>query len=447
MEAVASYIDEHEDRFIRELQTYIRQPSAPAEDGGSAEEVRRTAEMTANLMRQVGIDARLLETATYPVVFGELRSRVPNARTLLVYSHYGVVNPGNPAEWVVGPYSAEIMAGSIIGRGASDPKGNVIAAFKAVEAWRVTQGDLPINLKFVFPCGERARKDPAFVDNYRHLLGADSLVMIDAGFTRDGNCPVHLGSVAALQVRFQVRTGSKDPYIIWTQLIPHASFRLIAALNSVRDADERVLIDGFYDDVKPPTTEELALMETYPWQDEGELSFWGVDHFVGNVKGIEAVKRLLYEPAVAVCVLKAGDENMRSLVPCHAEAWVNFHLVPNQRGDDILDKLKQHLAKHGFDDIMLRVDRLGDPFAGSARSPIGNAVVRASRQAGFNSYLMPHSFELWGEIGQRLGLDQALFGIGDPDRKAHFANEHISLHNYLNGIKWIAALYGEYAAA
>src|SRR5438132_9472595 len=134
MEAIASYVDEHEDRFIRELQTYIRQPSAPAEDGGSVEEVRRTAEMTADLMRQVGIDARLLETATYPVVFGELRSRAGSSRTLLIYSHYGVVNPGDPVEWVVGPYSAEIRDGSIISRGASDPKGNVIAAFKAVEA-------------------------------------------------------------------------------------------------------------------------------------------------------------------------------------------------------------------------------------------------------------------------------------------------------------------------
>ena len=261
---VDQYIEENLDRFVAELQGYLRQPSVPPEDvGGSVEEVRQTAEMTAELMRSVGIEARLLETAYHPVVYGELDSKA-GGRTLLVYSHYGVVSTGPREEWVADPYGAEIREGRIIARGAADPKGNVMAVLKAVEAWLKTEGDVPLNLKFILPCGEMAKSDPKLVDNYRHLLHADALLMVDAGFTRDGNCPVHLGQGGALHVDLKIKTGSKNVYGILTQLIPAATYPLVWALASLKDQNEQVLTEGFYDDVLPPTKGGAAAAEELP---------------------------------------------------------------------------------------------------------------------------------------------------------------------------------------
>lgn len=441
------YIEENFDRFVAELQGYIRQPSVPPEDvGGSVEEVRQTAEMTAELMREVGIDSRLLETAYYPVVYGELSSKA-GGKTLLIFSHYGVVSTGPREKWVADPFGAEIWEGRIISRGASDPKGNVMACFKAVEAWLETRGDVPLNLKFLFPCGEMAKSDPKFVDNYRHLLDADALLMVDAGFTRDENCPVHLGTCGFLSVDLKLATGTKDVYNIWAQLIPNAVYPLVWALASLKDSNEQVLIEGFYDDVLPPTEEELELMKSYPWQDEGELKFWGVKNFVQGVTGFEAVRRLLCEPTCSVCAFQAGelDELGGFFVPCEAMARVDFHLVPDQRPDDILEKFKAHLRKHGFGEIEVTEHAKSPPMAGSADWKIGQAIMRSAEQVGVTAYLLPHSFELWGRLGRQLGVEQALFGIADGDRKAHFPNEIISLSYYKTGIKWLARIMWEYA--
>ena len=123
--------------------------------------------------------------------------------------------------------------------------------------------------------------------------------------------------------------------------------------------------------------------------------------------------------------------------------------MPDQRPEDILEKLKAHLRKHGFGDIEVTAYWSIDPLAGSEDSGIGRAIMAAVEGVGVNAYLLPHSFELgdkWISLGRDLGgIDAALIGIGDPDRKAHMPNENISLQYYRTGIKWVAGIYQEYA--
>jgi hypothetical protein len=86
-------------------------------------------------------------------------------------------------------------------------------------------------------------------------------------------------------------------------------------------------------------------------------------------------------------------------------------------------------------------------MAGSADSPLGHAVLRAAHHVDISTYLMPHSFEFgdkWCWLGQRLGVEGGMIGIGDPDRRAHFPNEHITIPYYLNGTRWVAATYWEF---
>ncbi len=440
------YIDSHADRFVEELRAFIRQPSISAEDLGLVE----GANLVKRMMEALGIQTEIMAARHSPFVYGFLPGE-NREKTLLVTSHYDVVPPGPTSAWVCDPFAAELRDGDIIGRGAADPKGNLMAALKAVEALIGTRGAVPVNLKFLIDGDDESGLGDfrGFVEQHKELLACDAVLLVDAGFTRDGNSPVHLGNAGCLTVDLSVATGSKDPYIIWTQIIPDAAYRLTWALASLKDPDETVLLDGFYDDVYRPSRDDLALLETYPWTDEGELAFWGIDRFVTGARGLDAVRRLLFEPTCSICSLEPGPErdDTGTLVPARARARVNFHLVPHQDPDDILARLHRHLQQHGLNDVQVEVYRKHAPIAGSWNAPIGHAVVRAAGAVGISSYPMPYSFELgyaWSGLGQQLGVDGALVGVADPDRRAHFPNEHISVRYYLNGIKWMAATYLEY---
>jgi acetylornithine deacetylase/succinyl-diaminopimelate desuccinylase-like protein len=447
LERVFAGIEGRRGAYVAELQRLMRQPSVTVD----AADCAACADLVAAMMLTRGIEARVLPAKHNPMVVGQTPQR-PDRPTLLVTGHYDVVEPGPRDAWVSDPFGAVLRDGDIVGRGAADPKGNLMAGIEAAAALREFAGDIPLNLKWLVDGDDEAHLGDlgGFADRHRDLLRSDGVLLIDAGFTRDNNSPVHLGMAGSLGVELRVRTGSNDPYFIWTQLIPDAAYRLTWALAGLKGPDERVLVDGFYDGVRPPTDAEALLMREYPWRDDGEIEFWGIDRFVGGVTGVDAVRRLLYEPTCSIHGFeptwnRAGGS---SLIPSDARARVNFHLVPDQSPDDILAKLRAHLDRAGFGDVEIEVFRSRPPIAGSADSPLGHALLRAARHANVSTYLLPHSFELgskWCWLGQRLGVEGAMIGVGDPDRRAHFPNEHMTVRRYLDGIKWIAAAYWEYA--
>jgi len=259
LDALFEYIDANANKYVEELRAFIRQPSVSAEDRGIAE----GAALVRRMMEAIGIDAEIMEASHSPFVIGTLDSQRSN-KTLLVTSHYDVVPPGPLSAWQVDPFSATLRNGDIIGRGAADPKGNLMAGLKAVQALMELQGDVPVNFKFLVDGDDESTLGDftGFVEANKDLLACDAVLLIDAGFTRDGNSPVHLGNAGCLTVDLSVATGSKDPYIIWTQIIPDAAYRLTWALASLKDQDENVLVDGFYDDVYHPDEADLALLQT-----------------------------------------------------------------------------------------------------------------------------------------------------------------------------------------
>jgi acetylornithine deacetylase/succinyl-diaminopimelate desuccinylase-like protein len=440
---VFAAIDADADASIQDLRRLMRHASVTRD----TEACTVCANDVVKIMRETGLQAEVSPAHHNPMVVGQT-DQVPGRPTLLIAGHYDVVEPGPREAWTRDPFGAELVDGDILGRGAVDPKGNLLAGIKAAKAFLDVFGEVPINLKWLVDGDDEAHLGDlgAFVDTHKNRLSCDAVLLLDAGFTRDNNSPVHLGTAGSLGVDLHVRTGSKEPYFIWTQIVPDAAFRLTWALASLKDPAERVLIDGFYDDVVPPTAAELALMHDYPWRDDGELAFWGVEDFVTGARGVQALQRLLYEPTCSIHAIEPGLARAASdsLVPNEARARINFHLVPNQHPDDILKKLHAHLDRCGFQDVQVSVFRSFAPMAGAADSPLGRAIERAAAHVGVSTYLLPHSFEFgdkWCWLGSRLGVEGGMIGIGDPDRRAHFPNEHMTVPYYLNGIRWVAASY------
>ncbi len=374
-----SYVDTNRDRFIEELRDLVRQPSISSQNNG----VKECAELIRKMMEEVGIEASVLPTDGQPVVFGRLKS--PRAtKTLLIYNHYDV-QPVEPLDaWEETPFEAKMIGDRIIGRGSTDSKGNLLSHIKAVEAFKRTGGETPLSLKFLFDGEEEIGSPslPAFVEKNRDLLAADAALSFDGGFDASGRPRIQLGSSGLLYIEMRASGPKRDLHSGRARLVENPAWKLVWALASMKAADERILIDGFYDDILPPTAEEVGLLQDSGWDDQAHLEEYGVDRFLLGVKGIAASERLLFQPTCNISGFRTGHigEGMKTIVPAEAFVKIDFRLVHKQSPLDILGKVKRHLLKLGFADIEVKCMGCIEPSRTPFRSKIAQTLIAAARE-------------------------------------------------------------------
>jgi acetylornithine deacetylase/succinyl-diaminopimelate desuccinylase-like protein len=443
-----SYIEANRDRFIEELRAVIRQPSVSTQDRG----VKECAELIRGMMEHVGIEAKVIPTPGQPVVFGHLRS--PGAaKTLLIYNHYDV-QPVEPLDaWEHPPFDAVLVGDRIIGRGSTDSKGNLVSHLKAVEALRATVGKTPVNIKFIFD-GEEENGSPnlpGFFDEHRDLLTADAALSFDGGFEASGRPRVQLGSSGLLYIEMRAKGPARDLHSGRARLVENPAWKLIWALSSMKGRDERITIDGFYDDILPPKEDERVLLDNAGWDDKTHMEEYGVDRFLLDVKGVAAMERLLFQPTCNIAGFKSGylGEGKKTIVPSEASVKVDFRLVHKQDPKDILEKVRRHLALHGFADIEVKVLGQVDPSRTTVKSKIAQAMIVAARETYGKEPMVRPTGEASGRQGpwfaSRLGIEGAASGIGPPKWRGHAPNEFMTTGHFINGIKYAARIWANYA--
>lgn len=445
---VYRYIDEHAEPMVGDLQQVIRQPSVSSAKFG----VRECAELLVRMMGAVGIDAQVMETAGLPVVYGRIESGKPGAKTLVIYNHYDV-QPADPeSAWDSPPFEARRVGDRIVGRGATDAKGNLVAHVKAVEALRATVG-LPINVKFLFDGEEESGSPslPGFVASHKELLRADAALSFDGGFDAGDVPRIGLGSSGLLFVQLRAKGGSKDLHSARARLVPNPAWKLVWALASLKDHDGHVKIDGFYDAIRPPSALERQLLERAGWNDEAQKRDLGVDEFLGGVSGVDALQQLLFTPTCNIAGFAAGyvGDGNKTLLPSTATVNVDFRLVADQDPADILQKLRWHLDAHGFADVEVRDLGSIEPSRTAADSPFAQVVVEAARRVYGREPSLRPTGDASGRQGVwlagQLGIPGAGTGIGPPDWRGHAANEFMTVGHYLNGIKYAATIWSLFA--
>ena len=447
---IEKYIESQRDRFIEELRNLVRQPSISSQNKG----VKECAEMICGMMQEVGIDARVLPTGGQPVVFGHYKSRDAQ-KTLLIYNHYDV-QPVEPLDaWEQPPFEARMIGDRIVGRGSTDSKGNLLSHLKAVEAFIRTGNEVPLNLKFLFDGEEEIGSPslPGFVEGNRELLQANGALSFDGGFDASGRPRIQLGSSGLLYLELKAKGPKRDLHSARARLVENPAWRLVWALQSMKGKDERILIDNFYDDILPPTEEELKLLRDSGWDDQSHLEEYGVERFVLGVTGTAASERLLFQPTCNISGFKAGHlgEGMKTIVPSEATVKVDFRLVHKQNPNDILEKVKKHLVQHDFPDIEVRALGHIEPSRTPFRSKIAQTLIAAAKE----SYRMEPMIKPTGEasgrqgpwLASRLGIEGAASGIGPPKWRGHAPNEFITTGHCREGIKYAANIWSKYAQA
>src|SRR5262245_48550386 len=244
--AVDQFLEKNLDKSLDELSRLVAQPSIAAQNLG----MEACAELVAQMLRARGFATEVMPTGGPPVVFAERAGR--SDRTLLVYNHYDV-QPPEPLElWTSPPFQPARRDGRLFGRGVSDDKGHIVARLHALDALLATDGELPCRVKFVIEGEEEVSSVhlPELVKRNAKRLAADACLW-EFGSVDHREVPLQYAGMRGIcYVELTAETAASDAHSgMFGSLFPNAAWRLTWALASLKGADGRVRVPGFYDPV------------------------------------------------------------------------------------------------------------------------------------------------------------------------------------------------------
>ncbi len=445
---VSDYIDAHLDETIEELKRLAAQPSVSAQRLG----VRECGEMVTRMLRDAGFEADLVPTSDpdYPGIIAEMKGA--SDKTLLFYNHYDVQPPDPLDEWETPPFEPTERDGYIYGRGISDDKGPIVARLAAVRALRETNGELPITIRW---CLEGAEEIGSlgfheFVEENAERIKSDVCIWEGGGVNWDGRPLISLGVKGLLYVELECRSARTDSHSSYAPVVPNPAWRLVWALNTLKDANERVALRGFYDRVRPALKQETAAIEALPDTSREFLHNLGVEMAVGEADGYEFQRRLIMEPTANIAGFESGytGAGAKTILPAVARVKIDFRLVPNQQPEEVLTALRQHLDEHGFSDISVTVHSSEHPSRTPIDDPfVGKVIDSARRVYGSEPYIMPSMTGTGPQhpIQHILGVPVASCGIDYPGNLIHAPNENIRRDYFRLGVLHTADLIEELA--
>jgi len=442
VEQVYEYIEANWLNAIEDLKRLLSQPSISAQGAG----IEEAAALTAGLLQEYGVPPRILPTpGGPPVVYGELQGDSPF--TLLLYNHYDV-QPPEPLElWSTPPFEPSIVDGKLYARGVSDNKGDIIARLLAIKAFLRARGRLPVSIKFLIEGEEEIGSPhlPAFIRENQALLKSDACLWEGGGLNWGDRPTITLGLKGIINVDLEVRGAVRDVHSSLAPIVPNPAWRLVWVLNSIKDADENILIDGFYDDVRPPTPEEIEAIEAIPSEEEEMRANLGIERFLKGLKGVDLQLHSILEPACTINGIISGytGEGSKTVLPCYARAKLDFRLVPDQRPDDIIAKLRKHLEKHGFTDMVLSAGEGENPARTPLDSPFASVVNDAAREVYGCEPIIKPSMSGSGPMfsfTDILAIPVASSGVSNPDSRDHAPDENIRLADFILSAKHVAAI-------
>jgi acetylornithine deacetylase/succinyl-diaminopimelate desuccinylase-like protein len=342
----------------------------------------------------------------------------------------------------------------LFARGTSDNKGNITSRLFAIDALLEADGELPCNVKFIIEGEEEVGSVhlPKFLEENDEKLAGDACIWEFGGVDHREIPEQVLGLRGICYVELSVETADIDVHSgTGGTIFPNAAWRLVWALNSLKDSNERVRIPGFYDNVVPPTDRDKEILSALPDVAEEYKTRYGVKEFLkGTTGGLELHIQEVFEPSCTICGLTSGYQGpgSKTVLPAKASAKIDFRLVPDQSPEEVLEKLRAHLDAEGFSDVMINDFGGGSPGRTDPDDPFVEVVV----QSAVDIYGVPQVVRpLVGGSGpnhaflHHLKVPIATAGVGYPGSGAHAPNENIRLDDYIKGTKHIVRILKAFA--
>jgi acetylornithine deacetylase/succinyl-diaminopimelate desuccinylase-like protein len=428
-----------------------------------------------------GFATRLLSAGpgTPPAVYGELK--VPGARrTVVFYAHYDG-QPVAQAGWRSGPFRPVVRSGSvaaeakdvdwraaarldpewrIYARSTSDDKAPIQAMLSALDALKASGRRPSVNVK-VFYEGEEEQGSGHLVDILRAnrtLLAGDLFVLSDGPRHQSGRMQVFFGARGATALELTaygpLRPLHSGHYGNWA---PNPAAALVRLLAAMRDENGRILIPGFYDDVRPLSPAERSAIAELPDVESGlrrELA-------LGRQEGDERLAASVSRPALNIRGLQSGEvgERAANAIPTEARASIDFRLVPDESPERVRQRTEAFLRSQGwhvvrqapdaavraaYPKVMLAQWSLGYPayrarIDGPAVQAVVGAIERALGQPVLRIPMLGGSVPMYDFAA---AVEAPIVGVplANYDNNQHGENENLRLQNLWDGIDIYAGL-------
>lgn len=460
-------------RVLTELRDFLTIPNVASDTPN----IERNAAALAEMLRRRGIEPKLLRVeGAPPVVFGELRA--PAAKeTLVLYAHYDG-QPVDKSKWASDPWTPVIRTDLVerggkeiawddaikkldpewrlFARSASDDKAPIVAMLAALDELRASRTPLGVNVKFFFE-GEEEAGSPHLAEilrKHRDLVDADLWLIADGPVHQSRRMQLYYGvrGVMGLELTTYgpIRPLHSGHYGNWA---PNPLVTLTHLLASMRDEDGRILIAGFYDDVRKLTDAERAAIAEVPAVDEQlkrELA-------LGRTEGSGTVVESITRPALNLRGIRGGGvgETAANVISPEAAASIDFRLVPDQTPARVRELVEAHIRARGFH----IVDKTPDAADRAKHAKIVKLDWEGGYPASRVAFDHPTAVAVERRIERALGqqviklptlggsVPLYLFptALGVPtvnhDNNQHGANENLRLQNLWDAIEVFKAIF------
>lgn len=338
---------------ITDLAELVKIPSVSAR----GQELDSCARKVGDLLKDAGFTTEICAGEVGPFVVAETGE---GPFTLIIYNHYDV-QPEDPVElWSSPPYRLTERDGRLYGRGAADDKGEFISRLAGWREYRRRHpGLLPYRLIWIVD-GEEEIGSPSldrFLQRRFPDMKADLCWWEFGEVDSSGRPIVLMGFKGVVAIELHCRTARADLHSSFGAIFDNPLWRISAALSSMRDANGRVLIDGFYDNIADIPDDIERLVGEPPYTLDGLQVATGGKRLLAGTNASNFYRDLNLEPCLNINGISGGyaGEGAKTVLPAKAVAKLDFRLVPDQHPLHVGELVRRHLDKHGFDDVEVKI--------------------------------------------------------------------------------------------
>jgi acetylornithine deacetylase/succinyl-diaminopimelate desuccinylase-like protein len=451
--AAVSYARENQKRFLDELKDLLRIPSVSTAEEHK-DDVRKAAEMVANDLKRIGFEhVETIATQGHPLVYADWL-HASGKPTALCYAHYDV-QPAEPLdEWHTPPFEPTERDQNIYARGAVDDKGQLWMQLKAFESlFKGGDGKLPINVRVLIEGEEEVGGESIeeFVKKNAASgkLKADFALVTDTELFAPDLPTLCVGLRGLLYTEIHAQGAKSDLHSgVYGGAAPNPLFALVEIISKLKDADGKILIPGFYDDVQKPTADELKAWERLPFNEEDYRKAEVGSSVLTGEPGYSVLYRTWARPTLEVHGMPGGfvAPGAKTVIPARASAKVSMRLVPKQDPDDILKKYTEYVKKvtpKGIQ-INIKVHSKGPACVVNTDNKFARASVEAMHEIfGKDTVYIRSggSIPIVTQFEEDLKIPSIMMGMGLPDDNLHAPNEKFHIPNFYRGIESIIRFF------
>jgi acetylornithine deacetylase/succinyl-diaminopimelate desuccinylase-like protein len=431
---------EHWDQTEKDFHQFLSFPSIST-DPAFKQDTLNCASWLASYLKGMGLDVELWPTKGHPIIYATHLKAGKDRPTLLIYHHYDV-QPVDPLElWRSDPFKPVVKNHQIYARGAADDKGQCFYSISAVKAFLALALEIRVNIKFFIEGEEETGSAGTFavLPEKREKLKADHLLIVDGGIPAPGIPAITLGMRGITTMQIECRNSNIDLHSgAWGGIVLNPNQALIRALSKMWDDSGKIVIPGFYDQVRSVPKEELASLEGSIDLEECRKNF-GIRVF-GGEPGFSLLESNWLRPTLEINGISGGygGAGFKTVIPAKAIVKISCRLVPDQQPDVIAKKVFHFIRSQLPKDLEVTVEYLqGSP---AYRSPFPSTIATIAQHAYEEVFEKPCRRELCGasipiveELSKASRADAVTMGVGLNSDEIHAPNEHFGLDRFQLG--------------